>query len=122
MSWIYSQSTGYIIQNGTGQCLGQGYSGNSGYCNKPDFEHVRDYGPIPRGRYRIGHAHYSANTGSYSMNLTPVDHHAHGRTLFRIHGDSRKLPGGASHGCIVLPLDIRKKIAESGDIHLQVTR
>jgi hypothetical protein len=122
MSWIYSQSTGYIIQNGSGQCLGQGYSGYGGCCNIPDLEHLHNEGPIPRGWYRIGRAEYNPSTGPYSMRLTPVGHHALGRTKFLIHGDSRQLPGGASHGCIVLPLDIRKKIDESGDTDLQVIR
>jgi hypothetical protein len=49
------------------------------------------------------------------MNLSPIGHNAHGRTAFRIHGDSRLRPGTASEGCIVLPLAIRQKIADSND-------
>jgi hypothetical protein len=88
----------------------------------PDFEHMHNQGPIPRGRYRIGHAEYHPKLGSYAMSLTPVSHYTHGRTGFYIHGDSIKFPGTASTGCIILPLDIRKKIAESGDIDLHVVR
>lgn len=118
MAWMYFQRTGDIVHNV--EYVGQGYSGYGGYCNKADFEHVRNQGPIPRGWYRIGHARKSSSTGPYTMNLIPVGHDAHGRTLFRIHGDSRTTPGGASTGCIILPLVIRKKIAESGDTDLQV--
>jgi len=49
------------------------------------------------------------------MNLSPIGHNAHGRTAFRIHGDSGIRPGTASEGCIILPLAIRQKIADSND-------
>lgn len=54
------------------------------------------------------------------MNLDPVGHAAHGRTLFRIHGDSRLSPGTASEGCIILPRHVRAQISASGDIDLVV--
>jgi hypothetical protein len=118
MPWSYFQRTGDIVHNG--EYVGKGYSGYGGYCNRADFEHEKNQGPIPRGWYTIGHARNSPRLGSYSMNLIPVGHNAHGRTLFRIHGDSRAHPGGASTGCIILSLEIRKQIANSGDIDLQV--
>lgn len=55
------------------------------------------------------------------MNLEPVGHIAHGRTLFRIHGDSRLNPGTASVGCIILPRHVREQMSASGDIDLVVT-
>lgn len=39
---------------------------------------------------------------------------------FRIHGDSIRAPGTASHGCIILPRAIRDRIWASGDRALQV--
>lgn len=116
--WWYSQSQGTISHNG--QAAGQGYSGNGVACNRPEFEHQRFVGPIPRGMYRIGHA-LTTSKGKCTMALSPVGHNARGRTNFLIHGDSRDCPGSASEGCIVLPLDIRKRIADSGDISLMVT-
>jgi hypothetical protein len=116
--WMYFQRTGDIVHNG--EHTGQGYSGKGSYCNNPLFEYLPDEGPIPKGRYRIGHAYHSSALGPYTMNLTPVGHNARGRTLFRIHGDSRRTPGGASSGCIVLSLDIRQKISASKDTNLEV--
>lgn len=116
--WWYSQSQGTISHNG--QEVGQGYSGKGLACNRPEFEHQRSAGPIPRGMYRIGHA-MPTNKGKYTMTLSPSGHNARGRTSFLIHGDSRDCPGAASEGCIVLSLDIRRRIAESGDISLFVT-
>jgi len=118
MAWGYFQRTGDIVHDA--EHVGKGYSGYGGYCNKADFEHVRDNGPIPRGWYRIGHAENHAKLGPYAMSLTPVGHTAHGRTGFYIHGESKKNFGGASTGCIILSLDIRKTIANSGDVDLQV--
>ena len=116
MAWMYFQRTGDIAHGG--QFIGKGYSGYGGYCNQSWAEDRENEGPIPRGKYRIGPA--DGHKGPYTMRLTPVGHSAHGRDKFLIHGDSRKIPGGASHGCIVLLYDIRKKIAESGDNDLQV--
>jgi hypothetical protein len=56
------------------------------------------------------------------LDLTPVGHKARGRTEFLIHGDSKTAPGDASEGCIILPPDVRKKIASSGVTTLEVVR
>jgi len=53
--------------------------------------------------------------------LTPIDHSAHGRTAFQIHGDKISNPGFASTGCIVLSRKIREAISSSGDPVLIVT-
>jgi hypothetical protein len=120
MPWIYSQSSGFIIQNVTGNHLGKGYSGKGIYCNVPTYEHLKDEGTIPRGKYKIGKAFHHHKTGQYTMRLTPVGHNAHGRTGLLIHGDSKDNPGGASTGCIVLPLHSRMLISASKDTDLEV--
>jgi hypothetical protein len=56
------------------------------------------------------------------MRLTPQGHNAHGRTGFLIHGDSRRNPGNASEGCIILNRSAREAIANSGDATLEVVR
>ncbi|WP_267253478.1 tlde1 domain-containing protein [Noviherbaspirillum malthae] len=84
------------------------------------MEQVRNIGPIPRGHYRIGRPYQSESKGPHVMNLDPGGHAAHGRTLFRIHGDSRMSPGTASEGCIILPRHVRAQISASGDIDLVV--
>ena len=45
---------------------------------------------------------------------------AHGRTLFRIHGNNQR--NDASEGCIVLPPNVRRLIAVSADRRLEVVR
>ena len=114
--WMYFQRTGDICHNA--QYVGHGYSGYGGYCNQWWAEDRANEGPIPRGRYKIGHPTH--HRGPLTMRLTPVGHNARGRTGFLIHGDSRLIPTGASTGCMVLPFDVRKKIADSVDTDLDV--
>lgn len=118
MAWIYSQTLGTVWHDT--EEVGIGYSGKEGGCNKPMSETKVGYGPIPRGLYRIGAAYKHPRLGSCTMNLSPVGHTAHGRTAFRIHGDSGRTPGAASEGCIILPLAIRKAIDNSNDKELFV--
>jgi len=118
MAWIYSQSNGTISHDS--HVIGKGYSGKELDCNNPWSEMKVGYGPIPRGLYRIGLSYKHPKLGSHTMNLVPVGHDANGRSAFRIHGDSRRCPGTASEGCIVLPLAIRQLIAESNDEELFV--
>mgnify|MGYP001549603940 CR=1 FL=1 len=37
-----------------------------------------------------------------------------GRSGFLIHGDSKKRPGEASNGCIILPAEDRRAISDAG--------
>lgn len=74
------------------------------------------HGPIPVGQWTIGRMHNTATKGPYVMNLEPrPGTNAYHRTLFRIHGDSRRHPGEASDGCIILPSVVRHAIGTSGD-------
>lgn len=118
MPWEYSQSTGRLTWNG--RVVGNGYSGSGIGRNNADLEDIRNVGPIPRGRYAIGSPRTHPNKGPVTMSLTPVGHAAHNRTAFLIHGDSIANPGNASQGCIILPRNIRGRIATSGDLFLQV--
>ncbi len=122
MSWTYSQSTGQLRLKG--KLVAGGYSGLGIYKNDPDAEARRAEGPIPRGRWKIIGVYDSAKVGPYALALTPIGHDAHGRTDFRIHGDSAQHPGGASNGCIVPEggLATRKRIWTSGDHDLEVIR
>jgi hypothetical protein len=116
MSWAYRQRDGELLHNG--EFVGTGYSGRGEGRNNPDMEAVPNVGPIPRGRYRIGGARFSQSLGPIVMDLEPVAHDAHGRSLFRIHGDNAN--HDASHGCIILGPLIRRAIADSGDKTLEV--
>ncbi len=120
MTWRYDQSNGDITRNGV--FVGTGYSGAGRTAatgrNNPAMEAEQGRGPIPRGRWKIGPAYKHPNLGPICMVLTPVGHEAHGRTLFRIHGNNTA--NDASHGCIIAAPGIRKAIADSGDTELEV--
>jgi hypothetical protein len=117
--FIYHQATGKLTLEG--KDLGTGYAGRGEGKNNPDKEAVRNVGPIPRGLYTIGKARVFKKMTS-CFDLTPLGHKALGRSGFLIHGDSRAAPGTASKGCIVLPLEVRKKIAASGVVKLRVVK
>ena len=117
--WIYRQANGQLWLGE--ECVGCGYSGCGVGKNNPVMEDVHNVGPIPRGRYLIGPAHDTTTHGPYVLDLTPCDVLGmHGRGGFLIHGDNRHDPGMASHGCIVLPRDIRERIGTSGIELLEV--
>jgi type VI secretion system (T6SS) effector TldE1-like protein len=116
---VYHQSTGKVTLDD--KEIGQGYSGKGEGKNKPDKEDVKNVGPIPQGLYTIGKAREYKKMPD-CFDLTPDGHDAHGRTEFLIHGDSKTDPGNASEGCIILPPDVRKKIAETGVAKLRVVK
>jgi lipoprotein-anchoring transpeptidase ErfK/SrfK len=130
MPWIYESSTGKLLHvvdiNDPGKLVGQGYSGKKGFKNDIAFDFMANTGPIPPGRYTVGMARNDPSTkgrkglGPLVMNLTPFGHKAFNRTNFRIHGDNTTRD--ASHGCIILEQDVRKRIAKSNDRVLFVIR
>lgn len=118
--WTYEQTTGRMSHDGV--LVGTGYSGRGSGKDNPEMEDVVGVGPIPRGQWHIGPAYDHPHLGPVVMNLTPVGHDAHGRSAFRIHGDSIAHPGEASDGCIIQGHDVREKIASSADRVLLVVR
>lgn len=127
--WIWDQSAGTLyrerIDSATGRekryFVAKGYSGRDWAKNNPKAENVRSMGPIPMGLWQIGAPYNSKNVGPYALTLEPVDVvNLHGRSAFRIHGDSVKNPGTASRGCIILPRGIRELIWSSKDHKLRV--
>lgn len=123
--WVWDQSAGELRRNG--QLVSKGYSGNGRGKNNPSMQAAVGVGPVPRGKWKIGAPYDSANVGPYALKLDAVDakpgddtHQSTGRGAFRIHGDSVKNPGTASHGCIILPRAIRQQIWASGDRDLEV--
>lgn len=117
--FTYSQRTGMFTHNGV--LLGTGYSG-LGLCkNNPDMQNVVGQGPIPQGFYTIEPAVEGTMHGPLALPLTPeAGNHMFGREGFMIHGDSTEHPGQASHGCIILPREVREAILTSGDDLLEV--
>ena len=123
--WTYKQSTGDLFFNG--KYIATGYSGREWAKNNPDAEVAKAMGPIPRGKWRITEKYDSARVGPYALVLHAIDatpendtHDLTGRGAFRIHGDSVRLPGTASHGCIILARLVRQQIWQSNDHILEV--
>lgn len=116
--WIYEQSTGKLRWNQ--KLAARGYSGFGAGLNNPKLEHMRDVGPIPKGKWKISRPYNSKTKGPHVMALTPVGHDALGRTEFMIHGDNAKKNKSASNGCIILGPADRKAISASGDDDLEV--
>jgi hypothetical protein len=116
----YSQTSGrWTLDNGS--VLGAGYSGNGPGKNNGHLQMLENIGPIPQGEYRIGGAFTHPSKGPLVMNLIPKDlSKTYTRSGFLIHGDSIADPGNASLGCIVLPHDVRQKIADCKDKDLTV--
>lgn len=119
MTWIYDVRKRTFTQNGEYQFSAL-YAGAEGYKDDPDLECVANKGPLPRGKYKIGSPVANHPTaGRYVLRLTPyAGNNMCGRAGFLIHGDNGQ--GTASHGCIVASLDVRTKIASSGDRELIV--
>lgn len=118
--WTYTQLRGQAIHNGV--IVGIGYSGFHQGKNNPDMENVHSVGPIPRGKWKIVRWDDRHGTkGPQVAVLEPIDHDAHGRSEFLIHGDSATHPGEASHGCIIMGRAIRDQWRASGDMDLEVT-
>jgi hypothetical protein len=125
MTWRYDQSSGELTRDG--KFVSRGYSGNGRGKNNPSMQAARGVGPIPAGKWKIvGPPYDSANVGPYALKVFATDgvlddtHAGTGRGAFRIHGDSVRAPGTASHGCIILPRNIRQAIWASGDRDLEV--
>lgn len=106
-----------------GQCTKDGDLWFSGYAgghggknpegvNNPDMDHIPNVGPLPKGRYLIGHLHTAETDGkdwighfgpSY-IRLTPEPkNEMHGRSGFLVHwdrADRAQHPRSGSDGCI----------------------
>lgn len=113
---VYVQTSGVFVMLNNDDDLTeawQGYSGSPQGINNPTMEHIRNVGPIPRGRYLIGAPHSHKRLGPVVMTLFPHGHAAHGRSGFMIHGDNMNLNRTASQGCIILGRDYRQRIADA---------
>jgi Protein of unknown function (DUF2778) len=118
--FVYQQKTGGLHRDG--QLIAVGYSGAGVSIeagrNNPAMEGKKSIGPIPRGNYTIGKAFTHASKGPLCMRITPNGHNALGRSGFLFHGNNKE--NNASEGCIIMPPNVRKLIAESGDTALSV--
>jgi hypothetical protein len=119
----YSQSQSHFIWNGKIYGISPStYSGRLPWKNKSAGQCVKNYGPIPRGFYKIGApTELKRNTlGPFVLPLTPDGAAMCGRDHFYIHGDSVSHPGQASDGCIVTTRTIREMINKNKITELEV--
>ena len=120
MTWTYAQNNGELKHNGV--FIGTGYAGFGKGKFNPSMQCVSNVGPLPRGKYIMKELllkHRSC--GEYVIRLVPdPSNNMCGRSGFLIHGDSKKHPGMASHGCIILYTKYRKDMWNSGDKILEV--
>jgi hypothetical protein len=122
MSFQYQQSTGILTHDG--EELASGYSGNGSGVNNAAMQNVHAVGPIPQGVYTIDPPHADAQVGPVAMRLTPAPENVmFNRGDFLIHGDTAALDHTASHGCIIMPHNVRVEVGTAvvaGDNQLTV--
>lgn len=98
-----------------------GYSGSGEHKNNPDSTPIQNLGPLPCGVYHIESPVDTPSHGPYVLRLRPdPGNEMYGRGGFLIHGDSKKAPGTASQGCIILGRAYREAIWKSDDHKLEV--
>ena len=118
MAWTYYQ-TDHALYHDDLLISDFCYSGYQDGKNNPAMQDKQGVGPCPQGTYSIGFPQYvkvAGPHGPYVLPLTPDPaNQMFGRSGFLIHGDSIDHPGFASFGCIIVPRNIREKIAISGD-------
>lgn len=132
MTWLYSQITGElgriikpVPDSGSGlkiyDRVARGYAGRDEHKNNPNSQSIKSKGPLPCGLYYIGQPYNSKTRGPYVLRLDPdPSNNMFGRSAFLIHGDSIKLPGTASNGCIIMWRSVREVVSESRDRELIV--
>ena len=104
------------------------YSGKGKHKNNPASEGIKDQGPIPKGRYKIGGVQTHPNLGKFTFHLVPDNStKAHIRNLgrnpnsFFIHGKRSINSNDDSKGCIVFsPKEIRKQLKAEKNQTLEV--
>ena len=115
----WDQSAGKLSLDGVFKS--SGYSGRDRGKNNPSMQAAKGIGPIPQGLWNITGVKDSPDLGPVCIILEPAKGtNTFGRSEFRIHGDSIKNPGTASHGCIILPRAIREWIVRSKFTQIRV--
>jgi len=118
--WLYKQKTGGFFHNDI--WLHDGYSGFGDLGkNRPGAQSQVGIGPIPVGAYIVGGLADDDQHGPVALHLiTEPGTQTFGRSGFLMHGDSREHYGSASHGCIIMPREVRDTVEASQDRQLIV--
>ena len=118
--WIYFSDTGNLFDLNA-HMVGKGYSGHGPGLNNQEMESIPDLGPIPRGDYTISSFFDDPEKGPMVSHLVPaIGTNDFGRSGFMLHGDNPLGNQSASHGCIVMPHDVRAAVAAGSDRILRV--
>jgi hypothetical protein len=121
---IYARCAGDFIIYDPGKGIVHaetGYAGSGEHKNRPESDGLKDKGPLPSGTYAIGPASDHPRLGPLAHRLVPhPTTRLKGRSGFMIHGDSRKHPGQASRGCVVISRAGRAKLSSLGVRVLEV--
>lgn len=110
---VWIQATGkyacYANNSADPYIEGKSYAGKGPCVNGTHCERVADWGPLPRGCYRV-----EGKPGDLRRNLTPLPStNMHNRDHMQIHGDNpRKPPQSSSEGCAIINKGDRNKIPE----------
>jgi hypothetical protein len=128
----FDDRTGRLTRQ-DGSLFAQGYSGadpdpsRKGEAgegvNDPSRVRDRGVGPIPLGVWRIvGPPFTHEHAGKSVLRLLPEPGtETFGRDGFLIHGDSVRLPGSGSQGCVIIPgAENRERLWIEGDHLLRV--
>ena len=115
----------FVDDGGTERCVHQsvGYAGRGEHKNRPDSQAERGLGPLPVGFYRVQSPVDHPRLGPLAFRLVAYrNNQMFGRSGFYIHGDSRKEPGNASHGCVIVNRDCREAVLHYGVKYLEVVQ
>jgi hypothetical protein len=118
--WIYRIATGEMVKE-DGTILAVGWSGQGAHKNNPDSTGVKNFGPLPCGKYSISAPVNTSTHGPYVLRLSPDPSNAmQGRDGFLIHGAAKADPERSSQGCVILQRASREAVWTSGDHTLAV--
>ena len=123
MPWTFAYDSGIYRPDGTFACkayAGGDLGANPQAIDNPEYEGVKDEGPLPEGLYLFGDPVDHSKLGAFAIPLVPdLGNDMKGRGGFYWHGDTA-IPGKASEGCIVSQPDIRHEAAQSDDQMIRV--
>lgn len=124
---VYEQATGdfrilEVEDGGVDRVLYEtrGYAGRGYDRNRPDADHLRGRGPLPRGEYGVYLKPHRRFWAPAFILLPKPGTNMKGRAGFWIHGDSLVNPGDASSGCIILSAAAREWVKHYRVRHLEV--
>lgn len=118
--WQYAIGSHVLTQNSV-LITNVVYSGYPPYLDDVSAIHIVGKGPLPPGDYTLLAAFDSDLLGPLAIPLNPEPTNLmYNRGGFFAHGDSLLRPGMGSHGCLVMPHEIRVKMSASLDRLLRV--